>query len=66
MMFYIRTLPTILLEEYFRSGSIIEKISGNYPLSPLHYYNCAAKILKFLFGRAIVSMCDRLSTNYYY
>ena len=66
MMFYIRTRPTILLEEYFRSGSIVEKISGNYPLSPLHYYNYAAKMVKVVGGRAIVSMYDRLSTNYYY
>ena len=30
MIFYIRALPTIILVEYFRLGSIIEKISGNF------------------------------------
>jgi hypothetical protein len=30
MMFYNRVLPTIILVEHFRLGSIIEKISGNF------------------------------------
>lgn len=66
IIFYIRALTAIILAEHFRLGSTMEKISDNFIPYLLSIITTVLLKLQFYFAGAILSLCERLSTNYYY